>query len=75
MKRLPTKASRRINSLIAVICLALLSGLATTAAAKGKPGPGADPATIKISSGGQTGGSVSCDEKLNADTTILGCNH
>jgi hypothetical protein len=75
MKRSSIKASSRFNILISVICLALLSGLATTAAAKGKPGPGADPATIRISYGGQIGGSVSCDEKLNADTTILGCNH
>jgi hypothetical protein len=66
--------------LMAVALSGLLLALPMGAAAKGKPGPGSDPATIYILYGGVDGegavkGHVSCDNKLNADTRILGCNH
>ena len=75
MKTISNMFAVNFKTLIVIICIALVSSVATSVAAKGKPGPGSDPATIFIQYFGAITGGVSCDNKLNADSTILGCNH
>jgi len=65
----------KFRILTVMVCIALLSGMTTSVGAKGKPGPGADPAWVKFTYTGAIEGGVSCEEKFNADSTVLGCNH
>ena len=54
----------------------LLTAMTSTWAAKrgGGKGGGGDPAIIEITFSGSITGTMSCENKLNADSTILGCN-
>lgn len=56
---------------VALIGVLLSAGIGGEA--RGKP-PGSDPALIGIEFSGAIVGTMSCENKLNADSTILGCN-
>lgn len=60
------------------LTLIALMVIASPALGKGKPGPGADPTIIRITSAGPIStlgpGHVQCEEKLGADSTSLLCN-
>ena len=63
-----------IPKILFTVCVTVPLALPAIALAKGKP-PGSDPALISITFGGAIyGDPMECEEKLNADTTILGCN-
>jgi len=63
-----------IPKILFTVCVTVPLALPAIALAKGKP-PGSDPAWISITFDGAIyGEAMQCEEKLNADTTILGCN-
>lgn len=63
------------KSVITFLIMAGLVAMTTAALGKGKPGGGTDTGTILIDyDGAITGEPTSCEEKLNADSTVLLCN-
>jgi hypothetical protein len=63
-----------IPKILFTVCVTVPLALPAIGLAKGQP-PGSDPAWISITfDGAIDGGPMECEEKLNADTTILGCN-
>ncbi|MFC1688564.1 hypothetical protein ACFL0N_01545 [Pseudomonadota bacterium] len=60
--------------MIVMFALILLLGFTTLVEAKGKPGPGSDPARVQILADGAILAVVECDQKMTASTTSVTCN-